>query len=631
MAVGWRWPSQTLATIANRNGPLQHSKLTTTKEQITLNRIITAVCLSMLFSLAAGASMAIEQPDSKLLEIGQPMPAFELQDFRGKTWNSEEFKSKKAVAIVFFGVECPLVKLYVPRLAELGKKYGKEFQIVGINSNRHDSITEIANFAKRTGAKAPLLKDPANRIADAFGASRTPEVFLFDSNQKLAYHGAIDDQYTYGQQRHKAKKNFLADAVEAVLAGQQPETQTTQSDGCIIGRILKKQTNSPVTYANQVSRILNDHCVSCHRPGEVAPFSLTDYDEVVGWAEMIAEVVDEQRMPPWHANPLHGKFKNDTSLSVEEKQTLSTWVENGAPMGDTNDLPEPPKFVEGWRIGTPDVVIAARNRPYHVPATGVIDYQHFVVDPGFKEDKWIQAAEIRIGNRAVVHHVIVAVHDKNRKTVHGEIESEWITAAAPGSLPLSLPEGYAKVIPAGSKLIFQMHYTPNGTAQTDVSSVGFKFVDREKVRKVVGTGQIRNKDFVIPEFKDNYPVAGKRRFYKDTLLLALFPHMHLRGKSFRYTAYYQDKIREPEILLDIPRYDFNWQTGYQFETPKLIPAGTVIECVAHFDNSEKNFANPNPAKAVRWGDQTWDEMMIGYYDMALADQDLIKERSKSKK
>ena len=619
-----------------------------------MNRILSALCLALLFSNWTCELRAFEQPDSKsielkTLEIGQQMPSFELQDFRGKAWSSDEFKSKKAVAVVFFGVECPLVKLYVPRLAELGKKHGKQFQIIGINSNRHDSITEIANFAKLTGSKAPLLKDPANRVADAFGANRTPEIFLFDSNQKLAYHGAIDDQYTYGQQRIKAKSNYLDDAVKAVLAGREPKIQTTESDGCIIGRILKKQTDSAVTYANQVSRILNDHCVSCHRPGEIAPFNLTDYDEVVGWAEMIEEVVDEQRMPPWHANPNHGTFKNDSSLTTEEKKVISTWVENGAPMGDAKDLPDPPQFVEGWRIGEPDVVVAATKRPYMVPAEGVIEYEHFVVDPGFKEDKWVQAAEIRIGNRAVVHHVIVAVHDRDRKTVHGEVESRWITAAAPGSLPLDLPEGYAKVIPAGSKLIFQMHYTTNGTAQSDISAVGFKFVEPEKVRKVVGTRQVTNPNFRNPDTRNrnkgagkknvisipagdsNFLISGQQKIREDTLLLAMFPHMHLRGKSFRYTAIYEDESRPDKILLDIPSYDFNWQTGYILEKPELIPAGTVIKCDAHFDNSKENFANPNHTKPVYWGDQTWEEMMIGYYDMARADQDLTKEGSRSKK
>ena len=592
-----------------------------------LNRVAFLLGLTLVIGLSA---QGVADETKPVLKIGDKIPSFSLNDFRGRSWKSAEFKSK-AVVVVFFGVECPLVKQYSIRLGELKKKFGADFQIVGINSNRHDSIKEIENFAKQVNAtNIPLLKDPANRVADSFGAQRTPEVFLFDSNQRLVYSGAIDDQYSYGQQKPKAEKKYLQDAVTAILADQTPKVERTQPDGCIIGRILTKNESGEVTYAKQISRILNDRCVNCHRPGEVAPFSLTDYDEVVGWAEMIQEVIGERRMPPWHANPKHGKFKNDVSLSKEQVESINTWVKNGAPFGDKKDLPEPPKFVEGWQIGEPDVVIAMTKRPYKVPATGVIEYKHFVVDTGFKEDKWIRSAELRIGNRAVVHHIIVALHDDGRAASHGQIRNEWLTATAPGAKPLELPEGYAKLIPAGSKLVFQMHYTPNGTPQTDISSVGFIFADPKTVRKSVGTVEVSNKRIRIPAGAENHPETATRMIRQDALLLALFPHMHLRGKSFRYIAKYPAKEggkRTEEILLDVPNFDFNWQNGYEFETPKFIPKGTVIECIAHYDNSKNNFANPDPQKPVRWGDQTWEEMMIGYFDMALADQDLTKSES----
>lgn len=602
---------------------------------MNLKSIIFTACLIGTLFIFAGDSEADDQPRStriESLQIGEKMPAFNLQDFRGKPYNSEEFKKHQALAVVFFGVECPLVKLYVPRLTELEKKFGNKFQVIGINSNRHDSITEIANFAKLTDANWPLLKDPANRVADAFGAARTPELFLFDQNQQLVYHGAIDDQYTYGKQKDQAENNYLADAVKAVLAGNQPKTQTTQSDGCIIGRILTEQKGSEVTYANQVSRILNHHCVSCHRPGEIAPFSLTQYDEVVGWAEMIVEVIGDQRMPPWHANPDHGKFKNDISLSAEQKKILNRWVENGAPLGDKSELPDPPDFVEGWQIGQPDVVISMRkkNQPYLVPAEGTIPYKYFEVETKFTEDKWVQAAEIRIGNRAVVHHVIVAIKDDDndpRKWVHGEIDSQWITATAPGSPPLILPDGYAKVIPAGSTLVFQMHYTTNGIAQTDITSVGFKFIDKKQVKKVVGTRHAIKRKIRIPPRVSDHKLKAEYEFRQDSLVLKMFPHMHLRGKSFRYTAFFPDG--DESILLDVPAYDFNWQNSYELEEPVLMPKGSKIVCDAVFDNSEDNFANPDPNITVRWGDQTWEEMMIGYFDMVLADQDLTREYSKS--
>jgi hypothetical protein len=355
----------------------------------------------------------------------------------------------------------------------------------------------------------------------------------------------------------------------------------------------------------------------------VGPFSLTDYEEVAGWAEMIREVVNDQRMPPWHANPEHGDFANDSRLSKEELGLINQWVDAGAPQGKLSDLPEPKKFTTGWQIGEPDLVVAMSDKPYKVPATGVVDYEHFVVDPGFTEDKWIKAAECRIGNRAVVHHIIVAA-DTGKKRDNGSVKSEWISATAPGSPPLVLPEGHAKFVPAGSKLIFQMHYTPIGTPQEDISKVGFIFADPSEVRKTVGTREIVNDDFRIPPGADNHEVTASFRFRRDAKVLSLFPHMHLRGKSFRYEATYPDGTSE--ILLDIPRYDFNWQNGYKFKEARLFPKGTVIKCTAHYDNSEKNLANPDSSKTIRWGDQTWDEMMIGYFDMTWADEDLQASR-----
>lgn len=578
----------------------------------------------MLITLAQQS--VIQDDEVTTLKLGARMPEFELTDFRGKTWNSDQFAKKKAVAVIFMGIECPLVRLYSSRLSEIQKKYSDDgVQLVGINSNLQDSMVELSAFARDTGISFPLLKDPRNRVADSFGAQRTPEVFVFDQDKKLVYRGQIDDQYTYGRQRPEVGKQYVVDALEGVLQGTEIETQLTDPIGCIIGRStnVKSDATSDVTYSEHISRILQDKCVSCHRPGEIAPFSLLDYDEVSGWADMIQEVVNENRMPPWHANPAHGEFKNDIRLSSEEKKLINQWVDGGVAQGDPALLPKPRTFVEGWQIGQPDVVIPMSKEPYQVPATGVVEYQYFVVPTNFKEDRWINAAEIRIGNRAVVHHVIVALHEGGR-SAHGAIDSEWITACAPGSPPLQLPDGFAKLIPAGAKLLFQMHYTPNGTPQEDVSSVGFKFVDADQVKKAVGTREVINTKFEIPAGEGNHEVVARTRLRSDTLVLALFPHMHLRGKSFRYIARYPDK--STEILLDVPNYDFNWQNSYIFKEPKRLPRGTTIQCIAHFDNSKKNIANPNPRKSVRWGDQTFEEMMIGYFDMALADQDLTADK-----
>lgn len=579
---------------------------------------------AMPVTLAELSTVGEDQDEDKL-DMGAAMPEFELTDFRGRSWSSAEFGDKKAVVVLFLGIECPLVRLYAPRLSEIAKKYADDqVQLIGINSNLQDSMAELGAFARDSQIEFPLLKDPSNRIADLFQAQRTPEAFVFDGDKKLVYHGRIDDQYTYGRQRPEVVQEYIVDAIKSVLKGKAVEVNETDPVGCIIGRSsrIKVDADAEVTYSEHISRILQDKCVSCHRPGEIAPFSLLEYDEVSGWADMIREVVNENRMPPWHANPAHGEFKNDIRLTATEKDLINRWVDGGVVEGDRNLLPEPRTFTQGWQIGEPDLVIPMAKTPYQVPATGVIEYEYFVVPTNFKEDRWINAAEIRIGNRAVVHHVIVAL-DREGRSVHGGVDSEWIAACAPGSPPMQLPDGYAKRIPAGSKLVFQLHYTPNGTAQEDISSVGFKFVDPKTVKKAVGTQEVIETEFLIPPGKANHTVVAKKRMRKDAILLTLFPHMHLRGKAFRYEAKYPDG--SVEILLDIPQYDFNWQNSYVFEEPKRVPKGTLITCTAQFDNSKNNIANPDPSKAVGWGDQTFDEMMIGYFDMALADQDLTRE------
>jgi peroxiredoxin len=577
--------------------------------------------------IVLAASCATVQAAEKTQVLGRQIESFKLNDIQGQPHELSDWKASPALVVVFLGTECPLAKQYAPRLQELADKFAKQdVAVVVVNSNQQDSLTELAHFAKTTGLSVPILKDLGNKVADQFQAERTPEAFVLDADRKIAYHGRIDDQFTYGRQKPKAAKNYVVEAVEALLAGKPIETPETEAHGCHIGRILAPDNDSKVTYSNQIARIFQERCVHCHRPGEIGPFSLTNYDEVVGWAEMIREVVSEQRMPPWHADPKHGTFANDTRLSDTDKQQIIAWVEAGAPEGDKSQLPPPKQFAEGWQMGEPDEVFYIADQPYKVPASGEVRYQYFIVDPGFKQDKWIQAAECRPGNRGVVHHIIVGIAPQNgqdRKTVGG-IHSEWLTATAPGGRPLELQDGYAKLIPAGSKLFFQMHYTPNGKPQTDRSCVGFKYADPATVKKQVATDKAATNKFVIPPGSENHPVEAGHRFDRDTELLALFPHMHLRGKSFRYTLVYPDKHRE--ILLDVPHYDFNWQNGYALAEKKIIPAGSTMHCEATFDNSEKNLANPDPTKSVRWGDQTWEEMMIGYFDIALVDQDLSKSR-----
>ncbi|MGI9518818.1 MAG: redoxin domain-containing protein [Pirellulaceae bacterium] len=577
---------------------------------------LVSLALMVAGSLAMGTYTIAQE--AKVTLLGRHIEDFELQDVAGTPhWLVDADAS--CTVVLFLGRECPLVRQYVPRLNELQEEFSdRDVRWLAINSNQHDSLAELQHFVEHMELQVPLLKDPGNRIADLFGATRTPEAFLLDESRDVVYHGRIDDQFTYGRQRPAVVTRFLADAIEDVLHGQPVSLPSTEAEGCIIGRVFQAAADGQhaVTYCNQISRILQRNCTSCHRAGEIGPFALDDYDEVTGWAGMIQEVVNERRMPPWHANPEHGTFSNDCHLSEDEIAMINQWVDDGAPKGDSAELPSPVEYTVGWQIGEPDVVIPMSERPYRVPATGTVEYQYFEVDPGFTEDKWVTAAECRLGNRAVIHHIIVGVRGEGDfgRGVH-ELQSDWIVATAPGSPPLQLPEGYAKLIPANTTLIFQMHYTPNGVATTDISSVGLKFADPDEITHRVVTWKAHNEDFRIPAGDDNHRVNARFRFPRDAELLSLFPHMHLRGKAFRYTATFPDG--EQEVLLDVPAYDFNWQNAYRLAEPMSIPSGTRFKCQAWFDNSSGNIANPDPTASVRWGDQTWEEMMIGYFNVAV--------------
>ncbi|HEV8001406.1 MAG TPA: redoxin domain-containing protein, partial [Planctomycetaceae bacterium] len=346
--------------------------------------------------------------------VGRKVEPFALKDFRGAEHSSKELLTKhKGVAVVFLGTECPLAKLYAPRLQELSVQFAKKgVALIGVDSNRQDAVTEMDAFARLNHLTFPFLKDVGNKVADQFGATRTPQAFLLDADGTVRYEGRIDDQYSFGAgvglAAPQLKRNDLGKAIDEFIAGKAVSVKTTEFKGCLIGRIREPQKDAPVTYSNQVARLLNARCVSCHREGQIGPFAMTKYQEVAGWGEMIAEVVREQRMPPWHANPAHGKFTNENVLSKGDKETIYAWVEAGCPEGNPAELPPPPKFTEGWLLEKqPDAIVYMTKEPVDIKAEGVEPYRFYVADPGFKEDKWVKSAECLPGNPGVLHHIIV--------------------------------------------------------------------------------------------------------------------------------------------------------------------------------------------------------------------------------
>ncbi|HEY1598357.1 MAG TPA: redoxin domain-containing protein [Pirellulales bacterium] len=545
--------------------------------------------------------------------LGQKSPDFRLPDASGQEHALADLQDARLVVVAFLGTECPLAKLYGPRLEHLAAQYAERgVRVLGIDANVQDTPDEVGAYAHEHGITFPLLVDRGNMIADKLGATRTPEVFLLDEKRVVRYQGRIDDQFGIGVQKAKPTRQDLATAIDELLAGGNVSQPELPAPGCFIGRVTRPAADAEITYSRQIARIFQRHCVECHREGEIGPFAMTSYAEVVGWGETIREVVDQGRMPPWFADPKHGKFVNDQRLSDEEKRQITQWVASGCPEGDPAEQPAPRTFVDGWNIPQPDVVFKMRAEPYQVPAEGVVDYQHYVIDPGFTEDKWSIASEARPGNHSVVHHILVFLHPPGQPLEIGR--GSLLAAYAPGSPPRQVQKGMAKRIPAGSKIIMQVHYTPNGRPQQDLSSLGLVLCDAKDVKQEVESGWAVNFAIAIPPGMANYKSFSMHRFEDDRLLLILTPHMHMRGKSFRYEAWYPTGKRE--VLLDVPRWDFNWQIDYVLAEPKLMPKGTQLRCFATYDNSPSNPANPDPNKWVFFGEQSWDEMMMGWFTAA---------------
>jgi hypothetical protein len=378
------------------------------------------------------------------------------------------------------------------------------------------------------------------------------------------------------------------------------------------GAASKVDKQPQVTFSKDVTPILVKNCQGCHRPGETAPMSLRTYQEARPWAKAIREAVVLKRMPPWYADSHFGKFSNDRSLSQADIDTLAAWAANGAPEGDPKQAPKPARFVDGWNIGTPDLVLEMAQE-YQVPATGTIKYEYFTIPTQFTEDKWVQMVEVRPGNRALVHHVIAFVKEPKKPGDTGKGEREFLVGFAPGSVPEIMAPGRAKLIKAGSEIEFQVHYTANGTAGVDRSKVGLIFA-KDPPRERVVTLSAGNNKFVIPAGAANHEVESKFTLRSDATLTSLFPHMHLRGKDFEYRITLPNG--EKQTLLKVPNYSFSWQLSYDLAQPIQLPKGSVIECTAHFDNSVNNKYNPDATKEVRHGDQSWEEMMIGFFNVS---------------
>jgi len=397
-----------------------------------------------------------------------------------------------------------------------------------------------------------------------------------------------------------------------------------------------KPNAGPPTFYRDVLPILQTHCQMCHRPSEIAPMPLVTYAQTKPLARAIAQQAEQKKMPPWFADPCCGEFSDDPSLNAAQISTLQQWANADAPPGDPRDAPPDPHWAEGWNISQPDQILSM-PKPVSIPAEGTVEYTYEIVPTNFNEDRWVQMSEVRPSSRSHVHHAVVYIRPPESKWLRGapvgvpftatsladpalrhqahETTSDMLLVYAPGSSPDHWPDGMAKFIPAHSDLIFQMHYTTNGSPASDQTSVGLVFSKTSPKQRVLTLQLANDHDTVpIPPNTYNYRVEVHGTIPNDCLLLSFFPHMHLRGKRFEYNIVHPDKSTETLLRVN---YDFYWQLSYRLAQPRPLKAGTVLQAIAWYDNSRNNPHNPDPDSPVQWGDQTWNEMMVGFFDVAV--------------
>jgi thiol-disulfide isomerase/thioredoxin len=574
-------------------------------------------------TLTAGLVVAAAALATNQASLAEPPPApppdridpMALADVEGRSIRIPDGESRCTI-VVFLARDCPLVQAYAPRLAAIARRFAPHgVRMVGLGVHPRDSRESLAAFASDALAGAAIVADPDGRLARTFGATRTPEVFLLDRDGTILYSGRIDDQYGFSEGRKFIRPapthESLALAVEDALAGRPIGTPRTQPEGCRIARPRPAAVDASATWSRDVSRLFARACQDCHRKGQIGPFPLTTFAETKGWQDMILEVVESRRMPPWGAEGDFGVFENDPRLSADEIDLVRKWVLAGAPEGDPAEAPPPATFPMQWRSFVPDRIVFMSDRPFRTPASGVIEYQYFVADPHFEKDVWADGFECLPGNPRVVHHVSIYAVPPDEGVSPADnplLLRRLLFGYNPGSGPLLLPKGTARRIPAGSRFVFQLHYQATGEPEEDNSCLGLRLVDPESVQYPIDTRLMLNQALDIPPGAGDYRMAAEYRVGEPVDLRLLVPHMHLRGRSFRIDATYPDGRRE--LLLDVPRYDFNWQHTYVFREPRRLPEGTVLRSEAVFDNSASNPSNPDPSARVRWGDQVWDEMMV---------------------
>jgi peroxiredoxin len=582
-----------------------------------------------------GLAAAADRPSQA--GLGDAVANVAVTDTQGKTHHLHDLKDRKAIAVVFLSFECPVSNSYSEPLTELARVYEpKGVAVVGISMGEEDAAG-IAKRVKEFKLNFPVYPDAKFKAADAFQAGHTPEAFVLDGNFVMRYRGRIDDSYTarLKKKNDDTIRQDLKIALDEVLAGKAVTEPATLAIGCPLARPRATGTTSAkVTYHRDVLPILQNHCQSCHRPGEVAPFSLMTYRHAVNWAEDIKSFTAEKKMPPW--KPVEGlPFHNERRLSDQDIATLAAWVDAGTPEGDLKDAQPARKFSDGWQLGTPDLILKP-NDSFHLAGAGRDVFRCFVLGTALDEDKYVTGIEVRPGNRRVVHHALIFVdtsggakkletkeqeRKKDGEKDHGPGYSSSMGIGirpsgglggwAPGQMARHLPEGTGYFLPKGADVVVQLHYHRDGREADDTTSVGLYFA-KKPVAKKFQSVVIPGRFLFIPSGNEHFKTGGSVVVQQDCELHSVMPHMHMLGKEVKVTMF-PPEGEATKTLVAIKDWDYNWQETYFFKESVKVKAGTRLEIQGVYDNSAKNPSNPNkPPKLVWNGQETTNEMLFGF-------------------
>ena len=546
------------------------------------------------------AALCCVSGSAHALGPGDVVEDFRLNDQDGQSHELYYSSDMKAVVLLAAGNGCAASRAAAKVLEGLRARYqtlGVEF--LAVDSNPKDTPESIAKEEKTDGTGLPVLTDELQLIGESLGWVRNGEVLIVNpQNWRVIYRGAAE----------KGANHYVAAALDAMLAGTPVKVAQTDTSGCDIAMPERgrRSAHAKISYERTIAPMLSKHCVACHREGGIAPWQMSSYDMVRGFSPMIREVVRTKRMPPWHADPHYGVFSNDRSLSADETKTLVHWIEAGSPRGGGGDpLTEVKKDWPVWALGAPDLVV---NLPkFDVPATGVIPYQMWTVDNPLDHDVWVRAVDFLPGARSNLHHIIATIGGEMAPGEKRDTDGS-LADYVPGSEPLQIPPESGILLKKGAKFGFQAHYTVNGKPVTDVTQMGLYFMDKPpqyRYRAAI----MANPRIKIPANTKAYTNDAVYKFDREVLVYSLHPHAHFRGAAAEFVAEYPDG--HEEVLLNVPRYEFNWQTTYELKTPIILPAGTAVKYSMTYDNSTQNKANPDPNRVVPWGQQTWDEMLFG--------------------